>query len=110
MYVSQILSNVDNLKIVFTRHNNDWEFIQFAQKLRHLKLFECEKKTIHQTDQIISMLDIILLERNNGQEGGDFIKIALDWKESYELFEKKTNEYNQLACECKKGYYIKIKY
>lgn len=93
-YGPQILSNVENLTIEKTRV---WDFIKFAPKLRTLSLsMELEEYSginnlwimdSNQAIEILSILESIHRERNDGQDkNDDFIEIKFKSENVFELF------------------------
>lgn len=85
VYSSQILSNIENLKIISIEHN--WDFIKFMPKLLHLE-FYVETSTFHHALKIISTLESILQKRRNEQNKGDCIEIKFRCQNIFDLFTK----------------------
>lgn len=86
VYGSQILCNVENLTINYKVHDS---IIKCVVKLRRLELFVAEL-TFHQATNILSMLESILDQRNNGQITEDFIEIRFRWRDLFQLFTEKN--------------------
>lgn len=83
MYSAQMLANVEYLTVDYSDY--DWDFIKCATKLRQLELFSVGI-TSSKATEILSALESILKNRNNGQIGDDFIDLKFDTKCKLDLF------------------------
>lgn len=99
VYSSQILSNIEKLIILPMNCGAkwNWNFIQFAPKLRQL-VFDQYEPTPNQAANILSMLASILENRNHGEANSDVIELKLRDIASLEVFcELNRNENIKLA-------------
>lgn len=99
VYSSQILLNVEKLIILPMNCGAkwNWNFIQFAPKLRQL-VFDQFEPTPNQAAKILSMLASILENRNSGEINSDVIELKLRDIASLEVFyELNHNENIKLA-------------